>query len=118
MMKGTMSGNKDERKVLDTFLRDGRLTAIPAKQKKRAVILRFLAERFEPDRMYDERKVNDILAEHHEDVASLGRYLVDTGLLRRQIVRSVQAEALFRGNPEVTYQIMYWKPGAMGEPDL
>jgi DNA-binding transcriptional ArsR family regulator len=39
-----------ERKVLGTFLDGERLTKIPDTRKKRDVILRWLVERFEPDR--------------------------------------------------------------------
>jgi hypothetical protein len=105
-----------ERKVLDTFLEDGRLKSIPAKQKKRDVILRFLAEQFEPERMYEEREVNDILGAYHMDVASLRRYLVDTELLKRQIVRTVPVAALIEGDrPEIEYRNMYWKPGGQND---
>jgi hypothetical protein len=99
-----------DRKVLSTFMVDGRLTAIPAKQKKRDVILRFLAEQFESERMYTEREVNELLAAYHADVASLRRYLVDGEMLKRQIVREVDAEALMTGIPEIAYLNMYWKP--------
>jgi hypothetical protein len=98
-----------DQKVLSTFFEGGRLKAIPAQQKKRDVILRFLADQFEVERMYDEKEVNGILAAYHEDVASLRRYLVDTGLLERQIVRVVPVDALKEGAPQVEHRIMYWK---------
>jgi len=99
-----------DQKVLNTFMEDGRLKSIPAQQKKRDVVLRYLADRFEQNRMYDEKEVNAILAKYHEDVASLRRYMVDTGLLERQIVRVVDAEALYEGTPQVDLRVMYWKP--------
>jgi hypothetical protein len=71
-------------KVLDTFIRRGRLTQIPAQQKKRLVILEKLAEEFEPDRTYTEREVNQILVEFHDDVATLRRELIERGLMERQ----------------------------------
>lgn len=106
------SGDLDQydQKVLSTFFENGRLKTIPAQQKKRDVVLRFLADQFEPGIMYGEKEVNAILARYHDDVASLRRYLVDAGLLERQIVRVVQAQALFEGAPEVEYRISYWKP--------
>jgi DNA-binding transcriptional ArsR family regulator len=99
-----------DQKVLSVFLIEGKLTAIPAQQKKRDAILRFLTDQFEGERMYLEMEVNKLLADYHADVASLRRYLVDGGFLKRQIVREVAAEALMAGNPEVTYRNMYWKP--------
>lgn len=104
-------GDRDpfDGKVLSTFIEDGRLKSIPVQGKKREVILRFLAERFESNRIYEEKEVNAILREYHDDVASLRRYMVDGDLLERQIVRVVEAEALMQGSPEVEYRISYWK---------
>ncbi len=70
-------------KVLRTYLRHGRLTAIPSQLKKRLAILSRLVEEFEPDRRYTEREVNGILVEFHEDVAQLRRDLVDYGYMTR-----------------------------------
>jgi hypothetical protein len=74
----------EERKVLRSYLVDGRLATIPAQGRKRQVILRFLVERvFTEDRTYPETEVNQRLALFHPDVASLRRYLVDGGLVQR-----------------------------------
>ena len=70
-------------KVLDTFLRGGRLSRIPAQRKKRQIVLEALVEEFEPDRDYAEREVNRILVEFHDDVATLRRELVGYGLMVR-----------------------------------
>ena len=71
-------------KVLRAFLVDGRLASIPSQEKKRDVILRFLLDRcFGEDRAYPEKEVNQRLALYHPDVASLRRYLIDTGLMTR-----------------------------------
>jgi ArsR family transcriptional regulator len=71
-------------KVLETFLRRGRLTQIPAQRKKQQIILEKLVEEFEPDRAYTEREVNQILVEFHDDVAALRRGLIDHGLMARE----------------------------------
>lgn len=74
----------DEReRVLRAFVRDGRLTTIPARAGKRRVLLEVLAQDFEPGRRYLESEVNELLARWHPDVAALRRYLVDDGLLTR-----------------------------------
>lgn len=99
-----------DRKVLTDFIVDGRLKSIPAQQKKRDVVLRYLAGRFEEERMYPEREVNEILRAYHADVASLRRYLVDGEFLNRQIVREVEMAALGDGHSEVSHGIVYWKP--------
>jgi ArsR family transcriptional regulator len=75
--------------VLETFVRRGRLTRIPAQRRKRQIILEGLAEEFEPHREYTEREVNQILVEFHDDVAALRRGLVEEGLMDR-------AEGIYR----------------------
>jgi DNA-binding HxlR family transcriptional regulator len=71
-------------KVLKTFFRRGRLTHLPAQLKKRQVILEKLVEEFEPKRDYDEREVNRILVEFHDDVATLRRELVGLRFMERK----------------------------------
>ena len=74
----------DDAKVLRSFIHDGRLTAIPAQDRKRIVVLRYLRDRvFTEDRAYPEKEVNQRLALFHPDVASLRRYMVDSGLVTR-----------------------------------
>ncbi len=73
-----------ERKVLGTYLDGERLTKIPDVRKKRDVVLRWLAERFERGREYPEREVNDLLRRHHPDVATLRRELVGARLMQRE----------------------------------
>jgi hypothetical protein len=74
----------EDAKVIRAYLVDGRLTTIPAQERKRAPILRFLRERvFTEDRDYPEKEVNQRLALFHRDVAALRRYLVDAGLVTR-----------------------------------
>ena len=70
--------------VLRAFLQNGRLVSIPAQEKKRLVILRYLLDRcFAEDRVYLEREINELLAAYHEDVASLRRYMIVAGLMTR-----------------------------------
>ncbi|MDQ2838194.1 MAG: DUF2087 domain-containing protein [Actinomycetota bacterium] len=72
------------RKVLRTFLVDGRLPIMPRSGTKRTMLLGYLATAFEPGLRYTEPEVNQIVAVWHPDVAALRRYLIDAGLLARQ----------------------------------
>lgn len=72
-----------DQKVLRTFLVDGRIKQIPAQRKKRQVLLRHIIGHFEKERVYREAEVNAILARFHEDVATLRREMIDTGLMVR-----------------------------------
>ena len=74
----------EREKVLRAFVRDGRLVSIPAKPKKRELLLSFILEQsFPEDREYEEKEVNQRLGLLHGDVAALRRYLVDAGLMTR-----------------------------------
>lgn len=74
---------REARRVLDAFVRDGRLTSIPAAQSKRIVILDWLSQDFEPGRRYSEAMVNLVIGKRHPDTAALRRYLVDHDFLSR-----------------------------------
>ncbi|MEU4253531.1 DUF2087 domain-containing protein [Amycolatopsis sp. NPDC026612] len=68
---------------LDALFRHGRLVAIPHSGRRRQLLLDYLAERFEPGRLYTEQDVREKLTMVHDDHATLRRYLVDEGLLQR-----------------------------------
>jgi ArsR family transcriptional regulator, arsenate/arsenite/antimonite-responsive transcriptional repressor len=70
-------------KVLEAFLKRGRLVTIPAQRKKRQIVLERLVQEFAPDRDYPEREVNQILVEFHDDVATLRREMVGYKLMKR-----------------------------------
>lgn len=74
----------EQRKVMDAFVKDGRLTSIPTQQHKRMVVLDWLAQDFEPGRRYSEQMVNLIIGKRHADTAALRRYLVDHEYLSRE----------------------------------
>jgi hypothetical protein len=72
-------------KVVRAFLRDDRLVSIPAKPRKRDLMLPVILDRcFPEDRDYEEKEVNMRLALLHPDVAALRRYLVDGRLMTRE----------------------------------
>lgn len=73
-----------EEQVIFAFVKDDRLVSIPARHKKRLVVIRYLVDRcFPEDRAYPEAEVNQRLALFHPDVAALRRYMVEEGLLTR-----------------------------------
>ena len=69
--------------VLQSFIRDGRLTHFPTYPNKLLIVLEYLAGNFEPGRAYPEPEVNAILNRWHPDHAALRRELVDARLLQR-----------------------------------
>ena len=79
----TPSRDDLETRTMRDFMEGGRLKSLPSQDKKRQVILRYLAGLFEPGRRYPEREVNAILQDVYPDAASLRRYLVDYRLMAR-----------------------------------
>lgn len=77
-------GDAYDRKVLSDYMQpDGRLRAIPMREKKILAVLRHVARSFEPDVHYTEKEVNGVLMRYHHDTAFLRRYLVDHAFLER-----------------------------------
>jgi DNA-binding transcriptional ArsR family regulator len=70
--------------VLDEYWVRGKLKALPTQIKKREVILRRLAQEFEPGRRYTEKRVNEILKPFYADVDTLRRELVNCKLLKQE----------------------------------
>ena len=79
-----VEGDAWERKVLRDFFEGTRLKEIPASRKKRSVVLRWLATRFEQGVLYKESQVNEIIERHHPDTAWLRRELIAEKLMQRE----------------------------------
>lgn len=73
----------DLRRVLRSYISDGRLPTMPRAGNKRKLLLAYLATAFEPGLRYSEVEVNAIARVWFSDAAALRRYLVDEGLLSR-----------------------------------
>ncbi|MGH2533775.1 MAG: metalloregulator ArsR/SmtB family transcription factor [Thermomicrobiales bacterium] len=74
---------RERAKVVRDFFDGPRLKQIPAQRKKRVIVLQHLLGRFDPNRKYQEREINNLLREAHADVATLRRELVDYGFMTR-----------------------------------
>jgi hypothetical protein len=68
---------------LRPFIRDGRITAMPARRSVRLLLLDQVAQAFEPGRRYPEAVVSEVLKSLYDDHAALRRYLVDEELMSR-----------------------------------
>jgi predicted transcriptional regulator len=74
-----------DRKVVEDYsLPDGRLKTIPAQRKKLEALLRYVIKSFEPETLYSETQINEILFRFHKDVATLRRELIECGLMGRE----------------------------------
>ena len=72
------------RKVIRSFMPDGRCETLPAQVKKRMIIYHEIYSRFDPSRTYTEREVNAIIAELHDDFCTVRRAFVGMGWMQRE----------------------------------
>jgi hypothetical protein len=68
---------------LRPFLRNGRITALPARRARRRLLLDLVAQAFEPGRKYPEAVVDEVLKDIFDDHCTLRRYLVDESFMSR-----------------------------------
>jgi len=68
---------------LRAFVRDGRITALPAKRTRRRLLLDQVAQAFEPGRRYPEAEVDQVLKAVFDDHCALRRYLIDEQFMSR-----------------------------------
>lgn len=73
-----------ETKVLRSFIENDRIKEIPASRKKRWVVLKWLANRFEFDQRYPEKQLNEIIKPIHWDTATLRREMIGYRMMERE----------------------------------
>ena len=75
----------DSARIIANFLNDdGTLKHLPASRKKRWMVLEWLMEGFDDDRLYPEKEVNAILQQRHWDSATIRREMVGYRMLARE----------------------------------
>ena len=74
---------EDER-ILRTWVKNGHIVGIPAQEKKKQILIRWLVGQIDPERRWTEREFSEWLAQFNEDYATLRRYLVDGGYMARE----------------------------------
>ena len=60
------------------------LKTFSSKEKNKIVILKVIAEQFEPSKKYTEKQVNEILEAIYSDYATIRRYLIEYGFMGRK----------------------------------
>lgn len=74
----------EEERTLRTWVKDGRIVDIPAQEKKKQILIRWLARQIDPKRRWTEREFSEWLSQFNEDYAFLRRYLVDNHYMARE----------------------------------
>jgi hypothetical protein len=88
-----IASNDWQAKVLANFLDGERLIKIPDTRRKRWVILRWIAAKFDARADYTEAQVNEIIKRHNEDAAFIRREMVGEKIF-------VRAHGIYRLRPE------------------
>ncbi|UCZ52042.1 DUF2087 domain-containing protein [Bacillus shivajii] len=76
---------EEEQKIMNTYIDDrtGKIKQFPAKEKRKIVILKYLASKLETDREYSERDINDIIKKYYDDFVTIRRYFIEYGFVAR-----------------------------------
>lgn len=75
---------KYRQKVLRTYFKEGRLMQIPKQHKKRWIVFEEIVKEFEPDRIYEEKELNEVIMRFHEDYCTIRRELIGEKVLARR----------------------------------
>lgn len=78
---------EESRRILQKYFpqgTDGPLKTFSLKEKQRVVVLREIAKRFDSERLYTEKEVNEILKAVYDDHVTVRRYLIEYGFLDRK----------------------------------
>jgi DNA-binding CsgD family transcriptional regulator len=62
----------------------GPIKTFSVREKHKLVILREISKRFESNRKYSEKEVNEILKAAHDDFVTLRRYMIEYGFMERK----------------------------------
>ncbi len=76
----------EQEKVLSTYFEDGDqliLKSLPAKEKRKIIILRRITEELDIDRIYVGKELNDIIKVILHDISTIRRYLIEYGFVER-----------------------------------
>ena len=63
---------------------NGRLSTFAIKEKSKLAVLRHIAAKIEPGRIYNEKEINALLKEIYDDHVTIRRYLIEYGFLDRK----------------------------------
>jgi predicted transcriptional regulator len=83
-LAATPARNSPEAIIANYLGEDGKLTHIPAQRKKRYAVLAWLVRKFDEDRRYAEREVNELLQRYHWDSATLRREFIGYRMMERE----------------------------------
>ena len=85
--RSNMRALTPRQKVIDSFIKYGRLVQLPAQRKKRVYILEFFLQKFDPNRIYTEAEVNVIIQRYYDDFCTIRREFIINKMMTRTASR-------------------------------
>ena len=76
-------GRNQSAKVIDTFTKNSRVTAMPAQRKKRRYIIEFILKEFKSGQIYSETEVNEIIQKYYDDYCLVRREFIIEKMMYR-----------------------------------
>lgn len=74
---------EERNRVLDTYIKDGKIETFPSKEKRKLIALQHIVKRFEQNKIYTEKEVNEVLKLIYSDYVTIRRYLIEYGFMKR-----------------------------------
>lgn len=77
---------EEKEKILSTYFKEGPngpLETFPSKEKRKIIVLQHILKRFETNKMYSEKEINNILKSIYSDFVTIRRYLIEYGFMNR-----------------------------------
>lgn len=76
----------EKKQVLSTYFKqgiEGPLDIFPSMEKRKVIVLQNIISRFERNKIYTEKEVNEILKSIYSDYVTIRRYLIEYGFMHR-----------------------------------
>ncbi len=76
-------GKKSAIKVIDNFIKNGRVIALPAQRKKRRYVLEHILKEFKTGQIYSEAEVNEMIQKYYDDYCLVRREFIIEKMMGR-----------------------------------
>ncbi|HPR16740.1 MAG TPA: metalloregulator ArsR/SmtB family transcription factor [Candidatus Cloacimonadota bacterium] len=73
-----------KQKILKTFMKNGKITQIPAQKQKRWIVFEQILNEFEFGKEYTEQEVNELVQKYHEDYCLIRRTFIEERVMKRE----------------------------------
>lgn len=75
---------QEKENIIKNYIKNDKIINIPRAEKKKIIILQYLLQKFQRNKRYTEKEVNEVIKSMHEDFATLRRYLIEYGFMARE----------------------------------